>query len=141
MVFERPFVFSLVSSALIVFLTIIPLAIARYSKGLNLDDIRNPRILTTRMPMWGKRSVWAHQNSLEAFLLHSPAIILTLLASIETGHTMSVLSAQAAILHPLFRLLYNFFYIFNKPIFRALFWGGGILSTAVIYSEAIKDLV
>jgi uncharacterized MAPEG superfamily protein len=46
--------------------------------------------------------------------------------------------ALAAWLHPLLRLGYLAAYVANIPPVRSLCWAGGILCTALLYSEGLR---
>ena len=61
-----------------------------------------------RLPAWGRRASWAHQNCFEAFTLHAPACLLALVAGVSAPIAMA-----AAWLHPLLRLLYIGAYVGN----------------------------
>ncbi|WP_320674621.1 MAPEG family protein [Prochlorococcus sp. MIT 1341] len=136
---HNPFTYSLIASAVLVFITIIPLAIARYRNSLDLiRDIRTPRTLFNQMPKWGKRATWAHKNSFESFTLHAPAILMALITELMIGNKLTGISVKAAILYPIFRLLYIIFYLLNVPIGRALFWGSGMICTGIIYTEGLR---
>jgi uncharacterized MAPEG superfamily protein len=93
-----------------------------------------------RLPAWGKRASWAHQNSFEAFTLHAPACLLVLLAAPDLTATAG-LSAAAAWLHPLLRLGYIAAYVANIPPLRSLCWAGAILCTGLLYSEGLRALL
>jgi uncharacterized MAPEG superfamily protein len=75
-----PFAASLVLAGLVVVLSVVPLGAARSQANFTMADLQAPRAMFERLPAWGKRASWAHQNSLEAFSLHAPACLLCLLA-------------------------------------------------------------
>ena len=52
--------------------SIIPLGAARSQADFTMDDMKAPRAMFERLPAWGQRASWAHQNSFEAFTLHAP---------------------------------------------------------------------
>ena len=80
------FAWSLVLSAGVVFASLIPLGAARSQADFVPADLAAPRAMFERLPAWGKRANWAHQNSFEAFGLHAPACLLALIAAAATGH-------------------------------------------------------
>jgi uncharacterized MAPEG superfamily protein len=89
-----------------------------------------------RLPAWGKRASWAHQNSFEAFGLHAPACLLALQAG--AGGPLVVV---AALLQPLLRLAYIGAYVGNVPLLRSLCWAGGLLCTAALYLEGLRAVL
>ena len=135
-----PFAWSLVLSGAVVILSLIPLAAGRSKADFTPADLAAPRAMFERLPAWGKRASWAHQNSFEAFTLHAPACLLVLLAAPELTTTAGV-SAIAAWLHPLLRLGYVGAYVANLPPLRSLCWAGGILCTGLLYSEGLRALL
>ncbi|MFN9933661.1 MAG: MAPEG family protein [Cyanobacteriota bacterium] len=135
-----PFAWSLVLSGAVVILSLIPLAAGRAKADFTPADLAAPRAMFERLPAWGKRASWAHQNSFEAFTLHAPACLLVLLAAPDLTTTAGV-SAIAAWLHPLQRLGYVGAYVANLPPLRSLCWAGGILCTGLLYSEGLRSLL
>jgi len=121
-----PFAWSLVLSGAVVILSLIPLAADRAKADFSPADLAAPRAMFERLPAWGKRASWAHQNSFEAFTLHAPACLLVLIA---------------AWLHPLLRLGYIAAYVANVPPLRSLCWAGAILCTGLLYSEGLRSLL
>ena len=93
-----------------------------------------------RLPAWGQRASWAHQNSFEAFTLHAPAALLALIAVLEVGE-LPGLAIPAALLQPLLRFLYLPDYVANIAPLRGLCWAGALLCTGILYSEGLKALV
>lgn len=135
-----PFAWSLVLSGAVVILSLIPLAAGRSKADFTPADLAAPRAMFERLPAWGKRANWAHQNSFEAFTLQAPACLLVLLAAPELTATAGI-SAAAAWLHPLLRLGYIGAYVANIPPLRSLCWAGGILCTGLLYSEGLRALL
>ncbi len=135
-----PFAWSLVLSGAVVILSLIPLAAGRAKADFAPADLAAPRAMFERLPAWGKRANWAHQNSFEAFTLHAPACLLVLIAAPNLTATVGI-SAIAAWLHPLLRLGYIGAYVANVPPLRSLCWAGGILCTGLLYSEGLRALL
>ena len=133
-----PFIISLVSAFLIVIFMIIPLGFARYHRGFTFYYFDEPRIIVNQLKPWERRIEWAHKNSLESFLLHSPALLLAILSILHFNITMSQISVQSAYLYPIFRIFYLISYIAKRSILRAFFWGGGVCCSGVIYFESCK---
>jgi uncharacterized MAPEG superfamily protein len=135
-----PFAWSLVLSGAVVILSLIPLGAARSQADFTPSDLAAPRAMFDRLPAWGKRANWAHQNSFEAFTLHAPACLLALIAATH-GWLPTTLAIGAAWLHPLLRLAYIGAYVANIPPLRSLCWAGAILCTALIYSAGLQGIM
>jgi uncharacterized MAPEG superfamily protein len=134
------FAWSLVLSAGVVLASLIPLGAARSQADFVPADLAAPRAMFERLPAWGKRANWAHQNSFEAFGLHAPACLLALIAA-AAGSPTATLAVAAAWLHPLLRLGYIGAYIANLPPLRSLCWAAAVLCTAILYSEGLRGLL
>jgi|TARA_B100000085_G_scaffold209182_1_gene193070 uncharacterized MAPEG superfamily protein len=134
-----PYAFSLVFAGAVVITSIIPLGAARSQADFTLDDMKAPRAMFDRLPAWGKRASWAHQNSFEAFSLHAPAALLALIAVSQTGELQG-LAIPAALLQPVLRLLYLPAYIANIAPLRGLCWASALLCTGILYLEGAKAL-
>ena len=136
----NPFAWSLCLAAAVVVLTIVPLGAARSQADFTPADLAAPRAMFERLPSWGKRASWAHQNSFEAFTLFSPACLLALVASAH-GWAPSALAVVSAWLHPALRLIYLPAYVADVPPLRALCWAGGMVCTGLIYIEALRAIL
>ena len=131
-----PFAASLVLAALVVVLSVVPLGAARSQSNVTMADLQAPRAMFERLPAWGKRASWAHQNSFEAFSLHAPACLLCLLAGVDAP-----LAVLVAWLHPLLRLIYIPAFVANVPPLRALCWATGLVCSAVLYLEGLRAVL
>jgi uncharacterized MAPEG superfamily protein len=116
------FAFSLVLAGAVVVLSLVPLAAGRASAAFTVADLAAPRAMFERLPPWGQRASWAHQNAFEAFTLHAPACLLCLVSGVDTP--LAVIAAWA---HPL--------------ALRSLCWIGGLLATAVLYGEGLRAVL
>nr|YP_002048689.1 hypothetical protein PCC_0017 [Paulinella chromatophora]ACB42479.1 hypothetical protein PCC_0017 [Paulinella chromatophora] len=135
-----PFVWSLILASTVVVLSIVPLGAARSKANFEMKDMEAPRAMFDRLPAWGKRASWAHQNSFESFSLHAPACLLCIFA-IFIQKESTPLAIGAALLHPFLRLLYIGVYIGNIHWLRGLSWIGGLLCSAVLYSEGARVIL
>ncbi len=124
---EVAFAWSLCLSVGVVLLSIIPLTIGRIKAGYSVENMSAPRALFEELPDFGKRAVWCHQNCWESICL------ITL--------TDSNIAIIAAWVHPIFRFLYIGAYVFNIPTARGLMWASGILTTLLLYKEALTQLI
>jgi uncharacterized MAPEG superfamily protein len=135
-----PFAWSLVLSAAVVLISLIPLGAGRSQADFKPSDLAAPRAMFDRLPAWGKRAAWAHENCFEAFILHAPACLLCL------GAAPSVIAAapwtaSLAWLHPALRLLYIGMYLKNVPPLRSLCWIGGLFCSALLYIEGLRAVL
>ena len=135
-----PYAWSLVLSGAAVIASIVPLGAARSQADFTLDDMKAPRAMFERLPAWGQRASWAHQNSFEAFTLHAPAALLALIAVLQVGE-LPGLAIPAALVQPLLRFVYLPACVANIPALRGLCWAGAVLCTGILYSEGLKALV
>jgi uncharacterized MAPEG superfamily protein len=106
------FAWSLALAAGVVVASVVPLGAARSQANFQIEDLAAPRAMFDRLPAWGQRASWAHQNSFEAFTLHAPAA-----------------------------LLYIGAYVANVPPLRALCWAGGITCSGILYLEGLKQVL
>ena len=130
------FVWILCLSVGIVLLSIIPLSVGRIKAGYSFNNMAAPRSLFDKLPDFGKRAVWCHQNCWESISIHAPACLLCLITLVDTNTAI-----YAAWLHPFVRLLYIGAYIFNVPTARGLMWALGIFSTLLMYKEGLISLL
>ena len=131
-----PFAWSLLLAAGVVVFSTVPLGAARSQTNFQMDDLAAPRAMFERLPAWGKRAAWAHQNCFEALTLHAPAALLCLLAGVG-----SPVALAAAWIHPALRLAYIGVYVGNVPAVRGLCWAGGLVCTGVLYTEGLKAVL
>jgi uncharacterized MAPEG superfamily protein len=134
------YAWSLVLSGAVVVASLIPLGAARSQADFTPADLAAPRAMFDRLPAWGKRANWAHQNCFEAFSLHAPACLLALVAA-QQGSATAAVALAAAWLHPALRLGYIGAYVANLAPLRSLCWAGGILCTALLYSEGLRGVL
>jgi uncharacterized MAPEG superfamily protein len=130
---------SLVLSAALVVISMIPLGLAR-AKTFTPADLKAPREMFDRLPAWGKRATWAHQNFFESFILHAPACLLCLVMAAPVV-SAAPWTVTAAWLHPLLRLGYLGAYLGNVAPLRSLCWIGALLCSGVLYGEGLRALL
>ena len=131
-----PFAWSLLLAAGVVVFSTVPLGAARSQANFQMEDLAAPRAMFERLPAWGKRAAWAHQNCFEALTLHAPAALLCMLAGVG-----SPVALAAAWIHPALRLAYIGVYVGNVPAVRGLCWAGGLVCTGVLYTEGLKAVL
>ena len=133
---ELAFVWSLCLSVGVVLISIIPLTLGRIKAGYSVENMSAPRALFDKLPAFGKRAVWCHQNCWESISLHAPACLFCLITLPDSN-----ISMFSALSHPVLRLFYIFAYIFDVPLARGLFWAFGLLTTIILYKEAIFQIL
>jgi uncharacterized MAPEG superfamily protein len=133
---EPAFAWSLLLAAGVVLASLVPLGAARSQADFTIADLAAPRAMADRLPEWGKRANWAHQNCFEAFTLFAPAALLCLVAHVSVPAAIA-----AAWIHPLLRLAYIAAYVANQPPLRSLCWAGAITCTGILYLEGLKAVL
>lgn len=108
------------------YLAKIPLVIELNKQPGGYDN-NYPRLQQTALAGLGARAAAAHQNSFEALLIYSTAI-LTALATQHTGRTIQIL----AVLYLVTRCIYHLFYLLNWASLRSLVWGIGLIIALTI---------
>ena len=135
-----PYAWSLVLAGSVVIFSIVPLGAARSQADFTMSDMDAPRAMFDRLPAWGKRASWAHQNSFESFGLHAPAALLALIAALQSGPLPGV-TAAAALIQPVLRLIYIGAYVGNIALLRGLCWASALVCTGILYLEGLKALI
>ncbi|MCP9927857.1 MAPEG family protein [Cyanobium sp. CH-040] len=140
-----PFAWSLLLAAGVVVFSTVPLGAARSQANFQMADLAAPRAMFERLPAWGKRAAWAHQNCFEAFTLHAPAALLCLLAGVGAATEGAPLAVKAAVaaawLHPALRLAYMGAYLGNVPPLRGLCWAGGLTCSGILYLAGLQAML
>ncbi|MBD2040637.1 MAPEG family protein [Microcoleus sp. FACHB-672] len=113
------------AAAALIYFPFLVVAYARLQVGM---DIAAPRAMFDKLPAYGQRATWAHQNSFETFMVFAAAALMAYV----TGQN-STLAAGAAIAFVVARLLHSVFYILNVPLARSLMFGIGSLSTLTLF--------
>ena len=129
-------VWALVLASGVVVASIVPLGAARSQANFTLADLAAPRAMFERLPAWGQRANWAHQNSFEAFILFAPACLLAIVAGVN-----STVATALALAWPALRLMYIVAYVANLPPLRSLCWAGAMVSTGVLYVEGLSAML
>ena len=119
--------------ALLIYVPYVVVAAARFKVGF---DPSAPRAAFDKLPPYGQRATWAHENCFEAFILFAPAVIMAYV----TGQD-SVLALGAAIVHLIARFLFILFYILNVPGLRSMMFGIGGLGTFTLFFLSCRSAV
>ena len=104
-----------------------PVAVAMHKLGGYNNN--HPREQQSKLTGFGARSLAAHQNAFEAFIIFAPAILIAIITN-NTGDTIQLI----AIVHVVARIFYNLLYLMNVSLLRSIVWGVATLcSFAIIY--------
>lgn len=120
------------AAAFLIYLPFFAVGYARLSLGY---DLAAPRAMFEKLPPYGQRATWAHQNSLEAFMLFAAAALMAYVTGVDSS-----VAAVAAITFVIVRLLYSVFYIFNVPLARSLMFGVGSLCIATLFVLSLIEI-
>lgn len=118
------FLYCIAAAALLVYLPFLVVAYARLRVGY---DMAAPRAMFDKLPPYAQRATWAHQNSLEAFMIFAAAALMAYV----TAQNSSI-AVGAAIAFVVARLLYSVFYILNVPLARSLMFGIGTVCSGTL---------
>lgn len=117
--------YCIAAAAALIYLPFLVVGYARVSVGY---DVSAPRAMLDKLPPYGKRATWAHQNSFEAFTIFAPAALMAYV----TGQNSS-LAIGCAIAFVIARFFYSVFYIANIPLGRSLMFGIGSFCSATLF--------
>jgi uncharacterized MAPEG superfamily protein len=111
----------------------VPYIVVAYARAVNNYDMSAPRAMFDRLPDWGKRATWAHQNGWESFVLFTAAALMAYVSGANSDALR-----WAAIAYVAARFFFAVFYIFDLPPLRSLMFGVGTVSIFTLMSESIK---
>lgn len=123
------FLYSIAAAAVLIYLPFLVVGYARARVGY---DVSAPRAMFDKLPPYGQRATWAHQNSFEAFIVFSASALMAYV----TGVT-SQIAIWAAIAFVAARLLYSIFYILNIPLLRSLMFAIASASSTTLFILSI----
>ncbi|HEY9803861.1 MAG TPA: MAPEG family protein [Leptolyngbyaceae cyanobacterium] len=123
--------YSIAAAAVLIYLPFLVVGYARASVGY---DVSAPRAMFDKLPPYGQRATWAHQNSFEAFMVFSAAALMAYVTGVN-----SVTAVWAAIAFVVARLLYSIFYIVNIPLLRSLMFAIASASSGTLYILSIMQ--
>ncbi len=122
--------YSIAAAALLIYLPFLLVAYARVRIGY--EALATPRAMFDKLPPYAQRATWAHQNSLEAFMLFATAALMAYITGVN--YTTATVAAIAFVVA---RLLYSIFYILNIPLLRSLMFAIASLSSATLIISSI----
>jgi uncharacterized MAPEG superfamily protein len=127
---------AIAAAAFLVYLPYGLVIAARVQAGFSREMLSSPRATLDKIPNYGKRATWAHQNSLEAFSLFSVA---ALMAYVTQQNSMIV--GWAAIAFIPIRFLYIVFYILDIPPLRSLMFASGMICILTLIGSSIISTI
>jgi uncharacterized MAPEG superfamily protein len=95
-------------------------------------DLRQPRTMIDRVPPYARRATWAHENSFEAFALFAPAALIAYTTRLD-----GPAATTAAVVHPIARLLFQIFYIADRPRLRGAMYVTALLCSATLIALSL----
>ncbi|WP_414752079.1 MAPEG family protein [Anabaena sp. CCY 9910] len=123
------FLYSIAAAAVLIYLPFLVVGYARVRVGY---DVSAPRAMFDKLPPYGQRATWAHQNSFEAFMIFAAAALMAYVTGVN-----SPTAVWAAIAFLVARLLYSIFYILNIPLLRSLMYAIGSLGSGTLFVLSI----
>lgn len=111
---------SIAIAAVLVYLPFGVVGLARVQAGYDKEMMATPRAALEKLPAFGQRATWAHENAWESFTLFSVAALMAYV----TGQT-SEMAGWTAIAYLPIRLIYSAAYILNVPLLRSLMFASG----------------
>ncbi|BCL35825.1 MAPEG family protein [Nostoc sp. MS1] len=123
------FLYSIAAAAVLIYL---PFLVVGYARARFGYDVSAPRAMFDKLPPYGQRATWAHQNSFEAFMIFSAAALMAYVTGVN-----SPIAIWAAIAFVVARLLYSIFYILNIPLLRSLMFATASTSSATLFILSI----
>ena len=118
-------IYSIVAAAVLIY---VPFLVVGYARARVGYDISAPRAMFDKLPAYAQRATWAHENSLEVFMIFAAAALTAYVTGVDTP-----LGRVAAIAFVIARFFYSVFYILNVPILRSLMFGIGSLGTLTLF--------
>ena len=113
--------YSIFFASILIYVPFLAVGYARFQIGY---DRFSPRAMLQKLPPYGQRATWAHQNAFETFTVYTSAALMAYVAEVD-----SALASYAAMTFVVVRLLYSLFYIVNLPLWRSLMFATGQLCT------------
>ncbi|MDJ0800234.1 MAG: MAPEG family protein [Calothrix sp. MO_167.B12] len=125
-------IYSIAAAAVLIYIPFLVVGYARFRVGY---DMSAPRAMFEKLPAYAQRATWAHQNSLEVFMIFAAAALTAYVAGVDTP--LAILAALAFVGA---RLFYSVFYILNVPMLRSLMFGISSAGTATLFVLSIMKI-
>nr|WP_318730481.1 MAPEG family protein [Roseofilum sp. Guam] len=125
--------YAIAGAAFLIYFPFFWVAYARFQGGMQY--LETPRALSDQLPDYAKRANWAHQNSIEAFMIFAAAAGMAYATGVD-----SMVAAYAAGVFLIVRGLYSIFYILNIPLGRSLMFGIGSLCSLTLFALSLLQV-
>jgi len=126
------FLYCIAAAAALIYLPFLVVGYARVQVGL---DMSAPRALFDKLPAYGQRATWAHQNAFETFIIFVAAALMAYVTDQN-----SAWAGGAAITFVIARLLYSVFYITDIPLARSLMFGIGSFCCLTLFALSLLSV-
>ncbi|NER81218.1 MAG: hypothetical protein F6K42_16950 [Leptolyngbya sp. SIO1D8] len=123
--------YCVVIGAVLIYAPFMVVGVARFQIGY---DRSAPRAMLAKLPPYGQRATWAHENAFEAFILFMPAALMAYMTGQDSQWAL-----LAAIAHLIARFFYSVFYILDVPLLRSLMFGIGGLGTFTLFVMSCRS--
>jgi uncharacterized MAPEG superfamily protein len=110
--------YGITAAAALVYFPYIFVAYERLNIGMNLSA---PRAMFDKLPPYAQRATWAHQNSLEIFMIFAAAALMVYVSGAASDRTSLFVIAFLVL-----RFGYSISYITDIPILRSLCWASSV---------------
>jgi uncharacterized MAPEG superfamily protein len=124
---------AIAAAAALVYAPFLAVGLARVTSGY---DVNAPRAMFDRLPEWGKRATWAHQNGWESFLLFTAAALMAYVSGVNSDTVR-----WAVLVYLVARLLFSVFYIANIGLLRSAMFAIGTSAIFTLMSESIRTVL
>ncbi len=108
-----------------------PYIFVAYARITNDYDMSAPRAMFDRLPDYGKRATWAHQNSFEGFILFTAATVMVYISGNSSEYTNLLVVGFLGS-----RFLFSVGYIADIPILRSLMWAVSMTAIASLMTRS-----
>ena len=125
-------IYSIVAAAVLIY---VPFLVVGYARARVGYDISAPRAMFDKLPAYAQRATWAHENSLEVFMIFAAAALTAYVTGVDSS--LAMIAAPAFVVA---RFFYSVFYILNVPILRSLMFVIGSLGTATLFVLSIMRI-
>ena len=124
--------YSIVGAVILVYAPFLVVGLARAQVGY---DTSAPRAMFDKLPPYGKRATWAHQNGFEALIIYTAAALMAYVTGVDSDW-----AKLAAVAFLVARSLYPVFYILDIPILRSMMFAIGSLSGWTLFALSLLKI-
>ncbi len=125
--------YGIATASVLVYFPYFFVAFERLNVGM---DLSAPRAMFDKLPPYAQRATWAHQNSLEIFMIFSAAALMVYVSGTGSDWTNLLVLAFLVL-----RFGYSISYIADIPIMRSLCWAGSVACIISLMLTSFTPLV